>query len=167
MHVILIMAITLDGKIGKDSNHPVDWSGKKDKTIFVRTTKKAGVVIMGSKTFDTLNMILPGRKNIVMTRDKNRKSDDNNLLFTDKDPEEILTMLEGEGYKEAALIGGSIINALVAEKNLIDEIQLTVVPRLFGKGLSLFNRELNARLELQEMELIEKDYIFLKYLVKK
>ena len=82
MEVILVMAMTLDGKIARDSLEPVDWTGKADKQYFVQVTRKAGVVIMGSRTFDTIGKPLPGRKNIVMTRNKDRKSQAKNLVFT-------------------------------------------------------------------------------------
>lgn len=62
MKVTLLMAMTLDGKIGKSHDHFPDWTGKADKTLFVRLTKKAGVIIMGSKTFDTIGRPLPNRK---------------------------------------------------------------------------------------------------------
>ncbi len=50
MEVILLMAMTLDGKIARTHSELVDWTGKKDKQYFVTVTRDAGVVIMGSKT---------------------------------------------------------------------------------------------------------------------
>ncbi len=85
MKVILIMAMTLDGKIARHSLEPVDWTGKADKRKFVEITKQAGAVIMGSATFDTIGKVLKGRKNIVMTRNPSRltpASIDNSNLQT-------------------------------------------------------------------------------------
>ncbi len=79
MDVILLMAMTLDGKISRDTQQLVDWTGKADKQYFVRVTRQAGVVIMGSKTFDTIGKPLPGRMNIVMSRNPHRKSQEENL----------------------------------------------------------------------------------------
>jgi dihydrofolate reductase len=138
MQVILLMASTVDGKIARDSNQFVDWTGKADKKYFVELTKKAGVMIMGSTTYDTIGKPLPGRLNIVMTRDKARQSDQDNLIFTDLPPARILEDLEKKGYTSAALIGGATVNALFARENLITQVHLTLVPRLFGSGLSLF-----------------------------
>jgi dihydrofolate reductase len=167
MKVILVMAITLDGKIARSSDHPVNWTGQEDKNKFVRITKKAGVVIMGSKTYDAIGKTLPGRRNIVMTRNKNRISTDDNLIFSDKTPETIVKELHDEGFKEAAVIGGSIINSEFAARDLIDELYLTVVPCLFGTGLSLFNCELHTRLRLLEIERMNTDYLLLRYAVRK
>ena len=65
MTVTLLMALTLDGKIAKDPDHYPDWTGKEDKKLFAEISKKAGVVIMGSKTFDTFGKPLPNRKNVI------------------------------------------------------------------------------------------------------
>ena len=166
MKVILVMAMTLDGKIARDSNHPADWTGKDDKKKFVEITKRAGVMIMGSKTFDTIGRALPGRKNIVITRNKARKSA-GNLIFTDKAPDLLLKELAQEGFQEVALIGGSIVNTLFAEADLIDEIYVTVIPVLFGRGLSLFDCEMDARLELLGADTISDQSLMLRYRVKK
>ncbi len=165
MEVILLMAMTLDGKIARDSLQLVDWTGKADKQYFVRLTRKAGVVIMGSKTFDTIGKPLPGRKNIVMTRNSDRKSQDENLVFTDQSPTQIINSLGEEGFESVALIGGAIVNSLFARENLITQIHVTLIPALFGRGLSLFRDSLDVKLELVENREIEKDHLLLVYRV--
>ena len=167
MKVILLMAMTADGMIAKNSMQPVDWTGKEDKQYFVRVTREAGVMIMGSKTFDTIGRVLPGRKNIVMTRDKKRQSKDPDLMFTDQTPRQIVNDLAGQGFNLVALIGGSVVNTLFTKENLIDEIHVTLVPRLFGKGLALFSESLDIQLELLDVEKIAKDHVLLKYKVIK
>ncbi len=163
MDVIMLMATTLDGMIARDSSQLVDWSGKADKQYFVKVTKETGAMIMGSKTYDTIGRPLPGRLNIVMTRDKTRKSNDENLIFTDQPPAEILKDLENRGYDQVALIGGAIINSMYARQNLITHVHITLVPRLFGKGLSLFTDELDMSLVLSEYREIAKGHLLLIY----
>ncbi len=166
MKVTMVMAMTLDGKIARDANHPADWTGKLDKKKFVEITQRAGAMIMGSRTFDTIGRVLPGRKNIVMTRNKSRKSC-GDLIFTDKAPALIIEELARQGFEEVALIGGAIINSLFAEAELIDEICVTVVPVLFGRGLSLFDLEMETRLELVDTEIIADHSLVLRYRVRK
>lgn len=167
MKVILLMAVTADGMIAKDSSQLVDWSGKADKKYFVEVTKNAGVMIMGSKTYDTIGRPLPGRKSIVMTRNKDRQSNDDNLVFTDRPPARILEDLEKEGYQSAALIGGAKINTLFMAQNLVDEIHLTIVPLFFGKGLTLFAQDLDFELELIDVNSIGKSHLLIRYRVTK
>lgn len=166
MEVILLMAVTADGMIARNSMQLVDWTGKADKKYFVNVTKQAGVMIMGSKTFDTIGRALPARKNIVMTRDKTRISDNKDLIFTDQTPSQIVKKLKAQGFESAALIGGSVINTLFLKENLITQLHIAVVPQLFGKGLSLFHETLDTKLDLVDVKKIDKDHVLLKYKVK-
>jgi len=163
MKIILLMVMTADGMIARNSSQIVDWSGKEDKKYFVKVTRKAGVMIMGSKTFDMIGKVLPDRQNIVMTRDKSRKSHKKNLIFTDQSPGTIISELHDQGFKTAVLIGGSIINSLFLKAGLIDEIHVTIVPRLFGKGLSLFDHFFDTQLKLINVKQLDRDHILLKY----
>ena len=165
MDVILLMATTLDGMIARDENQLVDWTGKADKKYFVQITKEAGAMIMGSKTYDTIKRPLPGRLNIVMTRDKTRISRDDNLIYTDQPPAQILKELEERGYDCVTLIGGAMVNSLFAKENLITDVHLTLVPKLFGTGLSLFTHELDMDLELIQTRELDKGHLLMVYKV--
>ena len=165
MKVILVMAMTLDGKIGRHATDPVDWTGSADKKYFVEVTHKAGVMIMGSNTFNTIGHPLPGRQNIVMTRTLGGKQNKDNLLFTDKSPEKILQDLETKGYQEVTLIGGAQINTLFARQGLIHEIHITIAPHLFGQGLSLFSERCDLKVNLIGVDSLGDDAVLLKYAI--
>lgn len=170
MKVTLLMAITLDGKIAKDSDHFPDWTGKADKKFFMQRTKEAGCLIMGSTTYDTIGRPLPGRKNIIMTRNPEAREHDHTsseLEFTDKLPAEIVKQLESEGFTQAVLGGGAQINTLWAKAELIDEIILTVSPLVFGTGISLFTESLDLQLELQETQTLDDNLVCVRYKVLK
>lgn len=163
MKVMLMMALTVDGKIGKDADHFPDWTEQADKSLFVKITKEAGVIIMGSKTFDTLGKPLPGRKHVVLTRNKTRKSDYNEVVFTDDHPQDILLSLGMEGYESCVLAGGAQINYLFAKKQLIDEIIVTYSPKIFGAGLSLFSSAIDINLTLIESHPIGQNTLYARY----
>lgn len=165
MKTILMMAITLDGMIAKDPHHFPDWSGRADKRFFARETRRAGVVIMGSKTFDTIARPLPGRRNVVLSRDPRRRSRPPELVFTDRRPDALLKELERDGYTEAVLAGGARINTLFAAKGLIDEIIVTVAPKTFGTGISLFSDATPLELTLVEVLRLDDQCIALHYRV--
>jgi dihydrofolate reductase len=67
MDISLIWAMAENGVIGRDSSLP--WRLPKDMQFFKAATM-GKPVIMGRKTFETLKVPLPGRTNIVMTRDQ-------------------------------------------------------------------------------------------------
>jgi dihydrofolate reductase len=165
MKVILLMALTVDGMIARSSDHFPDWTGREDKRMFKEMTIEAGVLIMGSKTYDTIGKPLPGRKNVVMSRNKRRISHQKDLVFTDKPPRELLADLKREGFEVAILAGGSQINTIFAREDLIDEIHLTYVPQIFGTGLTLFSDSISLQLELIDFKQLGTGQIFARYRV--
>ncbi len=163
MKLILVMAVTADGKIARDSTHAVDWTGRADKAYFSRITRKAGVVIMGSRTFDALGSPLPDRLNIVMTRKKHGKPSFPNLVFTDQAPGTILSDLDEKNYPFAVLMGGAQINSLFMDQGLVDEMHLTLVPRIFGTGLGLFDSPFDRQLALESIREIQSGHLLMKF----
>jgi dihydrofolate reductase len=163
LKTILLIAQTLDGKIAKDSDHFPDWTGRADKRLFVEITKAAGALIMGSKTFDTIGKPLPGRKNIVMTRDPRRISTWDNLVYTSLQPQDLLAQLASEGYREVVLAGGTRINSLFVRAGLIDELIVTVTPMIFGTGIGLFEEGIEVDLVLTDLRRLDDARVCLHY----
>ena len=65
-NVTLIAAVGRNGVIGADNDMP--WHLPEDFAFFKRTTM-GHPMVMGRKTFDSIGRVLPGRTNIVVTRD--------------------------------------------------------------------------------------------------
>ena len=65
--VVLVLAAAENGVIGKGDALP--WELPDDLRHFKRTTI-GRPIIMGRKTFESVGFPLPGRKNIVITRDE-------------------------------------------------------------------------------------------------
>ena len=167
MKVILLMAMTVDGLISRTSDDFPDWTGSADKKLFKKASLDAGVLIMGSRTFDTIGKPLPGRKNVILTRDKSRISQWDNLVFTDQSVPDLLLQLKEEGYESVVLAGGARINTLFARHNLIDEVHVTYSPIIFGSGISLFSEKVHIDLRLIGFNQIGDDRIFVRYEVVK
>ena len=163
MHVSLMVAITADGKIARYREHVPDWTGSADKQLYVKVTKKAGVMIMGSTTFDTIGRVLPGRKTVVMTRNPERRSDREDLVFTQDPAEKILADLADQGYTEAVVVGGSQINLLFAARGLLDELILTISPYAFGSGLSIFADRVDMKLALKKFWQLDENTLCVRY----
>ncbi|WP_454622234.1 dihydrofolate reductase [Bradyrhizobium cenepequi] len=66
MEIVLVAAVAENGVIGRDNAIP--WRLKSDLRRFKALTMNRPVV-MGRKTFESLRRPLPGRTNIVVTRD--------------------------------------------------------------------------------------------------
>ena len=166
MKITLMMAITADGKIAKNSNHFPDWTSREDKEYFFKVSKEYGVIIMGDKTFYTLPGPLPGRLNVVFTLNKNPEKIDG-VKWVSGEPVKILRELEKGGYTKALLGGGAFLNTQFLEKKLIDEIILTIEPKIFGQGLSLFNKDFDINLNLIELKKLNENSFIVRYRVIK
>ena len=156
--------MTADGKIAKTSDHFPDWTSKEDKKMFAEVTKKAGVVMMGEKTFQTFPKPLSDRLNVVFTLEKNPKEQEN-VKWVSGEPEKVLEELENMGYKSAILGGGAFLNTQFLKKKLIDEIWLTIEPKIFGDGLGIFGGDFEQDLKLISVEKINENSVVIRYKV--
>lgn len=163
MKAFIIAAVTADGFIAKDSNHPAFWTSKEDKKRFVDLTQKAGVVIMGSQTFKTLPRALKERTNIVYSR---TAQEIEGAHVVNDDPHTLFAKLEAQGINEVAICGGSQIYTMFLKAQLVQKIYLTVEPLLFGKGISMFNEAVNISLELKDTQTTPAGTLLLEYNVR-
>ncbi|MBI2113241.1 MAG: dihydrofolate reductase [Candidatus Wildermuthbacteria bacterium] len=157
--VFIIAALTADGFIGKNSAHLADWTSKEDKKFFIEMTKKAGVVVMGSRTFETIGKPLPGRLNIVYSRDKRYEGAES----TQKSPPELLEELRGRGYTRVAICGGATIYTMFMDANVVDKLYLTIEPVIFGSGIHLFNKEVEKKLQFVSSQNLSEQVVLLEY----
>lgn len=76
---------------------------------------------------------------------------------------ELVSQLEAEGLKHAYIDGGQTVQAFINLK-LINELTLTQVPVLIGKGIPLFGETLkDIKLEHGKAEAFPNDYIQISY----
>lgn len=162
--VFLIAALSADGFIARDAEHYAGWSSKEDKAFFVRRTKEAGIMIMGSRTFDTIGRPLPGRRTILMTS-RPRDYIDSGAEPTDESPVKLIERLEREGVQQVAVCGGAQVYGQFMAEGLVDELYLTIEPVCFGIGMSLFNSSLDCHLELISDEALNQNSRLLHYKV--
>jgi dihydrofolate reductase len=158
-----MMAQTVDGIIAKNNEHFPDWTCSADKRLFKRVTTEAGVLIMGSRTYRTIGKALSGRLNIVYTRHPDLMPVVENVRFVEMHPKKLIEELEVEGYQKVILTGGAEINSLFLKAKLIDELLVTISPRLFGRGLSIFHDPTDLDLELIDHSKIDAHTLLLHY----
>ena len=114
--IVFHLARADNGVIGRDGKLP--WHLPADLKRFKAQTMGKPMV-MGRKTFESFPNPLPGRRHIVLTRDRSWRAEGAEVVHT---PDEAL-MLAGEG--EVAVIGGAEVFALFLSR--ADRIELTEV----------------------------------------
>jgi dihydrofolate reductase len=161
MRAFIIAALSADGFIAKDSTEPsTKWTSEEDTRHFIEQTKKAGAIVMGSKTFETFGAKpLPGRRNIIYSQTKKYEG----VETINESPEALLARLKEEGVEEVAICGGAAIYTLFAEAGVVDKLILTVESVVFGKGISLFNKKLDLDINLASHNKIGPNTIVLEY----
>ena len=110
MIISLIVAAAKNNVIGKNGEMP--WYLPEDLKYFKNTTWGMPI-IMGRKTFESFKKHLPGRKNIVITRQSDWKADG---AVTVKSLDDALFLANETDAKEAFVIGGGEIYRLAFER---------------------------------------------------
>ncbi len=101
--ISLIVAAASNNGIGK--NNQLLWHLPNDLKFFKNTTWGM-VVIMGRKTFESVNKPLPGRTNIVITRQPGYQPDD---VWVAASLDEALSKAASTNCRELFVIGGGEI----------------------------------------------------------
>ena len=114
--VTLVVARATNGVIGRDGTLP--WRISADLKRFKRLTM-GSAMIMGRRTFDSLPGLLPGRRHIVLTRDRDWSADGAEVAHS---VEEALSLA---GDEPVSVIGGAEIFELFLPHG--DQLELTEV----------------------------------------
>ena len=125
MQLKMILAMDLDGCIGKENGLP--WRLRSDMLRFKRLTLGQGnsAVLMGRTTWETIPEMyrpLVDRINIVVTRNREFKLDNADVVYS---IEEGIEHAESKNCDECWIIGGA--NVYEQCRDMVEEIHLTSV----------------------------------------
>jgi dihydrofolate reductase len=173
--VTLAMVVSLDGKSTKGEIKNQSWASKEDQKYFQFLIASNNLIVMGRKTYETAKTAMrleEVKLRVVLTQNPKKFKTDNvagQLEFSKESPLALLKRLEKAGYKKMLLVSGSAINTLFFKARLIDEIWLTVEPKIFGSGNNMVdNIGLDVQLHLESVKKLNKNgTLLLKYKVVK
>lgn len=144
--IILYIAASIDGYIA-DTHGTVEWL--EDFPITEETNygyndfiTSVDTILMGGRSYrELLNMETIGHyKNqqiYVVTHGWTEKMTDNVDFITDNIIDRIQQLRNGEG-KDIWLFGGGELTAMLLSADLVDEMQISYIPVILGKGIPLF-----------------------------
>lgn len=151
MNVVLAMVATINGKITKGNDPDIyTWTSKEDQAHFFSLIQQHNLIVMGSATYEAVLhriKLNPHILRIVVTGnpEKYEKEEvEGQLEFYNTTPLELIKTLEKKGYTKMLLVGGGTINALFFKDNLIDEIYLTIEPKIFTRGKSFIDTTIDG-----------------------
>lgn len=122
----IVVAMDRNGAIGNKGDLP--WHQRADLQHFRKITMGKSI-LMGRRTHDSIGRALPGRHNIILTRDESYEAAADCTVVHDLD-----TALTAAGSGEIMIIGGADIFAATlprAEKIYLTEIDTEVVADTF------------------------------------
>ncbi|MGL5556181.1 MAG: type 3 dihydrofolate reductase [Aeromonas veronii] len=105
MKISMIAAMAHDRVIGKDNQMP--WHLPADLAHFKRVTF-GKPVLMGRKTFESIGRPLPGRRNLVISRNPDYQAEGIEVVGS---VEAALALLAGSSVEELMVIGGGHLYA--------------------------------------------------------
>ncbi len=164
MTISLIVATSLNHAIGKDNQLP--WHLPADLKFF-KTTTMGCPVVMGRKTFQSIGRTLPGRKNVVITRDAAFNADKHFDIELASGLQEALSSLSSE--KEIFIIGGGEIfkqSMLLADNVYLTLVNTSLDGDVFFPEIDKTKFELVWEEKHQADEKNKFDYTFQKFVKK-
>jgi dihydrofolate reductase len=142
----LYIAISLNGKIAK-ADGSVDWlesipNPDKSDYGYSNFYNSIDTTIQGYNTYKQIvdwgiDFPYADKKNYVLTR-KLDLINNKNVDFIKENPIDFIKNLKLESGKDIWLIGGSQINTMLLNEQLINEIHLHIMPIIISDGIPLF-----------------------------
>ena len=158
--ITIIVAAAENNAIGKDND--LIWSLPNDLKRFKKLTSGHSI-IMGRKTFDSFPGLLPNRKHIVISRNKNISFSDEVTVVNNFED----AIRETGDDENPFIIGGGQIYKLAMD--LADKIELTRVheefkadtffPKIDENKWKLIHEEFNEKDERHQFSFTYKTYI--------
>ena len=134
MKITLVVAASDNNVIGKDNQ--LLWHLPKDMRFFKNTTWGLPI-LMGRKTFESLgNKVLPGRLNLILSNQKNIKTNGATLVHSLQDA---VNLAAKQDYKQLMVIGGGQIYELalpLAHTIMLTRVHTTIEGDAFFPALN-------------------------------
>lgn len=161
--VHLIVAMTPGGIIGKNGTLP--WHIPSDLKHF-KTITSNSTVIMGRKTFDSLNMLngLPNRQNFVITRTPIQTDNDVRYYGSLVQGISMAQLSESQINKSIFIIGGASIYKEALDKDLVDCMHISFVKNRYDGDTMFPNFDKTLWEEHDHIDMGE--FIYVKYIKK-
>ena len=164
------IAVSLDGYVASKSGD-LAWLNTSmvqgEDYGFDETMKRTGIFVMGGNTYrEMLKSGMAGGKErtYVITKEKNLKKGSQTQLY-DGDLKKLAEKVRSETDQDIYVWGGGNVITQFIDLNLLDELNLAVIPVLLGDGVPLFGKLSNLKkLGLTECRKLEKSgIVLLKY----
>lgn len=138
--VVLFIASSLDGYIARPSGD-IDWLFTDQDYGYSEFFASVDTVLMGRKTYEQVLTFgeypYQGVKSYIFTKNPHFRPDDN-VELVKEDAKNFVDDLRQADGKNIWLVGGSQLTHEFMNRNLVDELILSIHPTILGEGIPLF-----------------------------
>ncbi len=156
--VLVYIASSLDGYIARE-NGGVDWLPETAESGYDAFYNSIDTVIMGKTTYDQVLTFgeypYKDKKSFVFTSSAQNK--DENIEFVSDVEKFVKDGFPGAG-KNIWLVGGAQIIASFLNQKAVNEIIISVIPVLLGKGMPLF-KDIEDEIKLEFVKTVKYDQL--------
>lgn len=132
----MIVATSLDGKIAHDNSHQSSWTSQEDKTFLHERLNESDAIIIGRTTYEHAQNMLMKRRCIVFSHQSLSLPSHHECI--DPQTTDLMAFLIERDCSLIDVLGGTAVYSYFLEKNLADDLYITIEPILFGQGLPFF-----------------------------
>jgi len=162
------VATSLDGFIAGPGGE-ADWIAMDQSVDFEQFFKQFDTLLMGRRTFETARSgrgaIVPGMQTVVCSR--MLKAAQAPGVVLEQDAAEVVRRLKGNPGLDIWLFGGGSLFRSLLDDELVDTVELAVMPVLLSQGTPLLPSGLRStRLRLTETKALASGIVSLSYAVE-
>lgn len=129
---IAFVAASVDGRIALSTNKLPDWISKEDWKFFQKMLSQMDAIIVGRNTYHAAAPRLRKRTTYVFSSRPNSLRKRGKVTFLNPAKTDLKELFRP--YNHVAVLGGGMVYNIMLEKNLLDEIYVTLEPLIFGRG---------------------------------
>ncbi|CAF2552045.1 unnamed protein product [Rotaria sp. Silwood2] len=171
--VILYTAVSIDGFIAREDGN-IDWlssfnNENNDDHGYNSFYENIDVTLIGGKTYQQIltfpcNFPYPDKKNYVFSHEKQEANEF--VEFINDNVFEFVKQLKSQSGKDIWLVGGAQLNKTLLNLGLIDEIILTIIPIVLGKGIHLFGQQsIEQQFKYSDTKIFPTGCVQIKYTI--
>ena len=141
--IVLYIATSIDARIA-DANGDVGfldtYTNKESDYGYAELIDRIGTVVMGSATYEKIlgfSYWYEGKDHVVFSSRELQVPEGRSIKQVSGDPTVLANELRKK-EKDSWLVGGAVLLDSFLERNLVDEMIITVVPAFLGAGTSLW-----------------------------
>jgi len=134
------------GFIARYPGHASDWTSKEDHEHLQEMEDKSDVLLLAKKTYEVAKENLAKRNCLILTRStEGIEEARENEVYINPQKADLEKYIGEKGYIEVCILGGRGAYSFALEKNLIDDIYITIEPIMFGEGICAFSKKIETR----------------------